>query len=128
MPVAQALAIIGENLDSQFDGAWGRRFIDLGQRGELDHIVGHSEPGLPLQTCPACGPIVVIQRHQADGALVHCRHCGGELKVSRSGDAIGVAPTGRRGNAAALEPQVDAELHEELVAIAAACLRQFGQG
>jgi len=124
MPISRALAILEENLGSQFHSEWGRRFIALGTRGELDHIVGHSEPGIPLQECPACGPIVVVSRHQRDGSLVYCRHCSGELKVSGSGAAMTLTPTGQRGQPVALEPGVEHELFAELVVLAEACLAQ----
>jgi hypothetical protein len=122
MPIARALCIIEENLGTQFDSDWGRRFIHLGQRGALDHIVGHSEAGIPLQTCPGCGPIVVVQRRQGDGAIVYCRHCGGELKVSLMGERLGLTPTGQRGSPDALQPVADQALLAELVDLAQACL------
>jgi hypothetical protein len=122
MPIAKALTIIEENLDTQFDAEWGRRFIALGARGELEHIVGHTEPGILLQECPACGPIVVVDRHQQDGALVYCRHCTGELRVSTKGPTLSLTPTGRYGDPAVLEPSVEQELLGELVSLAEACL------
>ncbi|TRZ56448.1 MAG: HD-GYP domain-containing protein [Rhodocyclaceae bacterium] len=124
MPIPKALTIIEENLGSQFDSEWGRRFIVLGSCGELEHIVGHSEPGIPLQECPACGPIVVINRHHEEGSLVYCRHCSGELKVSGSGPTLALTPTGQRGQPDVLEPSVDHELFAELVSLAEACLTQ----
>ena len=57
MPIARALDIIQDNLGSQFDRAFGQHFIALGRAGQLEAIVGHSEPGLPLQSCPGCGPM-----------------------------------------------------------------------
>lgn len=124
MPIAKALGILGENLGTQFDQGWGQRFIDLGGQGQLDCIVGHSEPGIPLQECPACGPIVVLHRHQADGSLTYCRHCHGEMRVSLANGKASVTPTGNLGDAAALAPRADTALLEELVAQAAACLRR----
>lgn len=122
MPIDRALGIVAENLGRQFDAVWGERFIALGNQGVLDHIVGHSEPGIPLQTCPACGPIVVLHRRQADGSLVYCRHCGGEVKVTRTGDSVSLTLTGRVGDPAALEPDINHELLDELVSAASAAL------
>lgn len=122
MPVAKALAIIGENLGSQFDRDWGLRFIALGEAGGLTGIVGHSEPGIPLQECPGCGPIVVLHRRQADGSLAYCPHCHGEMKVSLAAGNMGVTPTGRLGDALVLAPSVEAELLGELVTQASAAL------
>ncbi len=122
MPIARALEIIEEHLGSQFDGALGRRFVALGRAGRLDHVVGHSEPGIPLQLCPMCGPTIVVRRDHRQGDSIYCRHCGGEVTVDRSGGRLTVHPTGRRGAAADLEPQPDYALIDELVAQAAARL------
>jgi len=122
MPIARALEIISENLGTQFDRDWGQRFILLGKTGALDHIVGHSEQGIPLQTCPSCGPIVVVQKRQGDGSIVYCRHCGGELKVSLTGAFLDLIPTGRRGTPDDLKPEADHTLLAELVELARACL------
>ncbi len=122
MSIDQALGIVAECLGSQFDSHWGKLLITLGQQGVLDHIVGYSEPSIPLQDCPACGPIVVIHRHQVDSSLVYCRHCGGELKLLRSDGQIKLMPTGAFGDAAALQPTVEHEILDELVGLARTCL------
>lgn len=115
MPMAKALAIITENLGSQFDATLGRCFVDLGQAGQLDPIVGHSEPGIPLQECPSCGPIIVVRRHQRTGDHVFCRHCGAEATVERSGDQVTIVATGSRGRIEDLQPDADMELINALV-------------
>ncbi|QNM96161.1 HD domain-containing phosphohydrolase [Chitinimonas koreensis] len=116
MPIERALAIIGENLGSQFDRALGERFIALGGRGALEHIVGHTEPGIPLFECPMCGPTIVVRRGQAAGETVYCRACGNEAEVERSGGTVNVHGTGRMGDARALEPEIDELLIDELSA------------
>jgi len=50
MPVAKALAIIEDNLGTQFDAALGRLFLELGHTGALDHIVEHANGDL-LRGC-----------------------------------------------------------------------------
>lgn len=47
MPISNALGIIRNNLGMQFDSEWGRLFLEMGEAGKLDHIAGHSEPGIP---------------------------------------------------------------------------------
>lgn len=126
MAIDKALSILADNLGTQFDQEWGSLFISMGRRGALDTIVGHSEPGIPLQTCPGCGPIVVIRRDQAPGAIVYCRHCGGEMALAHEHGQLRVAPTGHMGSASALEPQVDDALLGDLVGLAAACLDKTG--
>ncbi|WP_084637440.1 HD-GYP domain-containing protein [Paludibacterium yongneupense] len=115
MPLAKGLDIIREALGQQFDREWGERFIALGEAGALDAIVGHSEPGIPLQTCPNCGPTIVVRRHLETGSLVYCRCCGAEATLDRRGGAIGIEPTGKLGSPSALQPDVDDDLVSELV-------------
>lgn len=115
MPAEEALDIIQANLGGQFHAVWGARFVQLGKSGHLDHIVGHSEPGIPLQHCPMCGPTIVVSRHHRSGDRVYCRHCGGENEVRREGARLSITPTGRRGTSRNLEPEIDNSLLEELV-------------
>lgn len=115
MPTEKALNIIKENLGRQFHEEWGQRFIRLGESGRLDHIVGHSEPGIPLQACPMCGPTIVITRRHLHGDHVYCRSCGGEASVDRRDGRLSIAPTGKRGSKRDLEPEIDNNLLDELV-------------
>ncbi|MDD2832914.1 MAG: HD domain-containing protein [Methylotenera sp.] len=115
MPKEQALAIIQENLGSQFHADWGYRFIQLGNAGVLDEIIGHSEPGIPLQECPICGPTIVITKNNLHGDHVYCRSCGSEALVNKQAWQLSITPTGRKGSAKNLEPLVDNQLLNELV-------------
>lgn len=115
MPVAQALAIIDENLDRQFDRDFGARFVALGRAGHLDHIVGHSDAGIPLQDCMMCGPTLVLRRGQAAGEHVYCRNCGGEYRIEAGDRGTVAVPTGRVGSARDLEPEADIDLIARLV-------------
>ena len=122
MPIARALHIIEEHLGSQFDRELGLLFIALGQAGQLAHIVGHSEPGLPLQTCLGCGPIIPLLRHQADGDTVLCPSCAGEYRLQVENGLRRLMPTGRRLPAQARQPRANPVLIEELVASAGVAL------
>lgn len=115
MPTEIALGIIQANLGGQFHVEWGARFIKLGEAGLLDHVIRHSEPGIPLQYCPMCGPTIVVSRHHDTGDHVYCRHCGGEAEVKREGAKLSIVPTGRRGNIKDLEPEIDNSLLDDLV-------------
>lgn len=115
MPVNKALSIIQENIGSQFHADLGQRFIKLGDAGHLNHIVGHSELGIPLQECPMCGPTIVVSRNHAEGDHVFCRSCGGEAAVHREGAKLSIRSTGRRGSKQDLEPLIDNNLLKELV-------------
>ena len=115
MPVEKALAIIEDACGQQFDADLGQRFIALGRAQMLDHIVGHSELGIPLQHCPMCGPIIVVRRGQQSGDYVFCRQCSGKAKIEREDGAIRIVSTGQRGGPADIEPDIDIGLLEDLV-------------
>ena len=115
MPAEIALGIIQANLGGQFHAEWGARFIKLGEKGLLDHVIGHSEPGIPLQHCPMCGPTMVVGRHHRSGDHVYCRHCGGEAEVKREDGRLSVIATGRRGSVKDLEVEIDNSLLDDLV-------------
>lgn len=110
MPMPKALSIIEENLGAQFDADLGRRFLALGEAGKLDAIAGYSEPGIPVQECPICGPIIVVRRANRSGDRVYCRHCGNEAVVEWHGGEVHIAPTGKKGTAEDLESDVDIDL------------------
>ncbi|MDO8438572.1 MAG: hypothetical protein Q7S69_10530 [Nitrosomonadaceae bacterium] len=114
MPIENALTIIQANLGKQFHLEWGARFIRLGEEGYLNRIAGHSEPGIPLQQCPICGPTIVISKHHQHGDHVYCRACGGEALVKREGSHLAIETTGRHGTASDLEPEVDNDLLDHL--------------
>ena len=121
MSRGQALAIIQSQSGSQFDIKLGRYFIDLGKRGLLDHVMGHSDDGIPLQECPMCGPTLVIRRGQQPGQNIYCRNCGGEFALEPVDDDAGLIarPTGQVGSAQDLQPDADHELVRQVVVEAA---------
>lgn len=122
MPVSRALDIIAECSGLQFDAALAGMFIGLGRDGALDHIVGHSDLGIPLQECPECGPTIVVRRDQQTGEFVFCRKCGYKTTVIREDGRIGIAETDDHGTAEELQPDVDMLLIGELVSAAAQTL------
>lgn len=115
MPVAKALAIIEENLGRQFDLELGTQFIQLGRSGALDHIVGHTDTGIPIQECPECGPTIVVRRNQKTGDFVFCRKCTYKTTVIRENGVISLAETDDHGTPDELLPDVDNELIETLL-------------
>lgn len=115
MPIEKALTLIEMELGGQFDAAIGAEFIRLGRLGEWDHIVGHTDQGIPLQICGNCGPTVVVSREQQNGHHVYCRSCSTEFLTQASGKALTITPTGRNGQAKDLEPLADRALIERLL-------------
>lgn len=118
MSRGQALAIIQSQSGSQFDAALGRHFIELGRRGLLDHVMGHSDDGIPLQECPMCGPTLVIRRGQQPGQHIYCRNCGGEFALEPADSEAGLVarPTGGVGSPQDLQPDADHQLIRKVVA------------
>jgi HD-GYP domain-containing protein (c-di-GMP phosphodiesterase class II) len=115
MPIEKALAIIGENLDTQFDREYGERFLKLGHQGDLHHIVGHSDEGIPLHECFMCGPTLVLRKGQQAGDSVYCRSCTGEYVVMAEEGKLLSQFTGRKASPKDLEPIADGELISRLV-------------
>lgn len=115
MPIAKAWSIIGNELDTQFDKILGRHFLELDQSTDIAHIVGHSESGIPLQSCPSCHAPVVRKRSQHEGDYVYCRACGGESHLNKIGDTFRLDMTGQIGDAGVLAPDSDLDLIGSMV-------------
>lgn len=122
MPIAQALDIVRREKGMQFDEKLADSFIALGEAGHLDHVLGHSDEGIPLQSCPMCGPTLVLRRGLMAGQKIYCRNCAGEFALdAREGELL-ARPTGRQGSMADLEPEADVELIQRTVFAAVASL------
>jgi HD-GYP domain-containing protein (c-di-GMP phosphodiesterase class II) len=115
MPVAKALNIIGEELGSQFDAQLAKHFLAVSASERLAHIVGHSEPGMPLHQCGNCGAPVVVRSAQRDGEYVYCRCCGGESRLRKHDSTLQLEMTGEMGDASVLAPDSDPDLIGEMV-------------
>lgn len=120
MPIEKALHIIASEKGSQFDGRFGDALAELGKAGELDHIAGHSDEGIPLQSCPNCGPTLVLHRDSKPGKLIYCRNCTGQFKLAYVDGSLTAQPSGSMGSPADLEPELDVELIRRTVQEAAA--------
>lgn len=125
MPAQKALDIIKDNLGTQFDSEWGLLFLELGAAGKIDHIAGHSEPGIPMHDCPMCSAPMVVRRSQREGDHAYCRGCGAETEIRLTDGNAVIEATGRRGTPAQLEPEVDVDLVRELVKESATLLAEF---
>jgi len=121
MPIDAALDVIRVGLDKQFDAEFGAAFLGLAGTGTLEHVAGHSDDGIPLQTCVMCGPTLVLTRASMPGDPLYCRCCGGEYRVVADvAGQLGVEPTGQRGDARALQPAADIALIARVLRSAAA--------
>jgi hypothetical protein len=117
----KALAIISEGRGTQFEIRFAGIFMTIGTAGKLDHVMGHSDDGIPLRCCPMCGPTLVVLREQTIGDRIYCRNCTSEFTLVEKDGSLIAIPTGQKGSAADLEPKADAALIVRMVqAIAAA--------
>ncbi|MDE2306709.1 MAG: HD-GYP domain-containing protein [Xanthomonadaceae bacterium] len=110
LPRDEAIAIIHEHRGSQFDAQFADGFVALGRTGRLDHVMGHSDDGIPLLACRICGPTLVVHREHAAGHRLYCRNCAGEYELAVQDNCLIANPTGKKGGAVDLEPGTDNEL------------------
>jgi len=122
MPIEKALDILRREKGAQFDEPLATRFVGLGEAGRLDHVLARSDEGIPLQSCPMCGPTLVLRRGLVAGQRIYCRNCSGEFELNTTEMGMLAKPTGRQGSASDLEPEADFELIRTTVAAAVANL------
>lgn len=122
LSLEQALKCIRNNLHTQFDGNFGHIFIELGTSGRLNTILGHTDQGIPIQTCLTCGPTIVVRRNQKSGEHAYCPNCAGEAVIEKSKTGVVIHHTRRKGSVKTLQPKVDLDLIGEFVATSAAAL------
>jgi hypothetical protein len=115
MPIAKALDIIESELGHQFDLALGATFVQMGRAGAFDAVVGHSDEGIPLQHCPACGPTLVRSRSARAGDHLGCPACAARFAWTHSEQGLQALPTGEQAVAEELEPGLDRLQIEALV-------------
>ena len=114
MSLGAALQRLEQGAASQFDPELTGHMRALGDAGDLSHIAGHGAPGIPLVTCPHCGPIVAIPRATRDGDIIYCRACHGELRLHRNKDTFIAEMTGMTDDPQKLLPAPNMEVVEEL--------------
>lgn len=115
MPRDKALDILSSEKGMQFDARFADIFITMGQAGQLDHVLGHSDDGIPLQSCPMCGPTLVLRKSSKAGERIYCRNCTGEFEIKEGDQCLVATPTGRQGRPTDLEPDLDDELIQRTV-------------
>ena len=80
-----AYRLMAQESGRQFDPILLSAFLELGKRGELDHILGHSSEERLMHTCPTCGPIIVVPAHWQNGDKAICPKCLGNYNVHLDG-------------------------------------------
>ncbi|MCV2421797.1 HD-GYP domain-containing protein [Paucibacter sp. DJ2R-2] len=115
MPIAKALDIIESELGQQFDRALGATFVRMGRAGALDAVVGHSDEGIPLQHCPACGPTLVRTRSARAGDHLACPACAARFTWAAAEQGLQAQPSGEQALPVEMEPGLDRAQIEALV-------------
>jgi len=110
MHLNKALDNLERGAWQQFDAILVKQFVALGFAGKLNHIMGHSDENIPLDTCPMCGPTLVIQRTHQEGQHIFCRNCSGGFTLVKKEEQLRADPFGFKGSAADLEPSLDTDL------------------
>lgn len=110
MPIEKALGIIEKEAGTQFDAELVTHFVKMGNEGALNHILGHTDEGIPLHSCDMCGPIIVRQKNQKAGNLIYCPNCTGEYAIEKADNGFVAKYTGKGGNASQMRPGPDTDL------------------
>lgn len=124
--IEKAIAIVEGESGRQFDVRFSTSLAELAKEGALEHVVGHSDDGIPLQFCPDCGPTLALTRDSEAGKLIYCRNCTGQFKLASDGGGRLVAePTGKMGCPNDLMPELDHGLIKYTIREAVAELPQL---
>ncbi|MGE4593789.1 HD-GYP domain-containing protein [Alcaligenes sp.] len=115
MSKEDALSAIEQNQGKQFDHALSNHFLAVADTGKLDHIIGHSDEGIPLRNCVVCGPTLVFKRHQQANDYVYCRSCAAEYRTEACNGDLVATPTGKRGQPWQLQPELDTTTIDALI-------------
>lgn len=115
MPLDKVLGILREESGRQFNQFWCNHLLELAEQGALDAILGHSDDGIPLHTCPHCGPTVLQHSEDKPGDRLACGVCHSEMELGVEHDQWTVKPTGRKVSAEKLQPKADKLLIKRLI-------------
>ncbi|OIO84613.1 MAG: hypothetical protein AUK01_08765 [Anaerolineae bacterium CG2_30_57_67] len=116
MPVEQALYRLEEGAGTQFDTRLVEKMCALARAGDLQHIIAHSAEGIPLVTCPHCGPVIAIPRNTKDGGIIYCRACHGKLLLRDVGNTYKAEMIGMTDDPRNLEPRANEDGAEDVLA------------
>ena len=95
MPIAAALEIISNAAGRQFDAELAGHFVALGREGAFDHIVGHTDEGIPLGVCISCGPVIQRYRATQPGEHADCPACTARYEWRQADSGMYAADVGK---------------------------------
>jgi HD-GYP domain-containing protein (c-di-GMP phosphodiesterase class II) len=115
MPIAAALTELKKCSGSQFDLELVSLFVAMGEAGDLEGIVLHSDEGQPLLECPVCGPVLAVTHQHKEGDGISCRVCGGSMRLHQHQHAFELEVLSPISDAQHLKPQADLGPIDDLV-------------
>ncbi|NJN80286.1 MAG: hypothetical protein HC797_07350, partial [Anaerolineales bacterium] len=77
--------------------------------------VGHSDEGIPLIDCPACGAVFSISRRTKDGGVAFCPTCTGKHTMHKKADRFVAEFSGVTGTPSDLQPKPDLDVINDFV-------------
>lgn len=95
--IEDALSILMKDSGSQFNPELLAVLNSLSLGSALTHIVGHSDEGIPLIDCPACGAVFTITRQTQNGDLAFCRTCAAKIVLHKKDDLFEAEFSGSTG-------------------------------
>jgi hypothetical protein len=111
----RALSIVLEESGTQFSAKYVGLLIDLGNEGELDHIIGHSDDGIPLGQCHVCGPTLVISKSKKPGDKVYCSSCAAEFQLTEGETCLVPSFTGKAASSNMAHMELDLGLIQQTI-------------
>ena len=113
--IEHAISILMKDSGSHFDPNLLAALQAFSLTSELIHIVGHSDEGIPLIDCPACGAIFSISRRTKDGDVAFCRTCTGKHTMHKKIDGFEAEFSGVTGTPSDLQPKPDLDVITDFV-------------
>jgi hypothetical protein len=113
--IDETVSILMKDSGSHFDSNLLAALEAFRLTPELIHIVGHSDEGIPLIDCPACGAIFSISRRTQDGDIAFCRTCTGKHIMHKSTDGFQAEFTDTTGTPIDLQPKPDVDVITDFV-------------
>ncbi len=115
MPVKESIAILTSEKDRQFDGKLVSHFLEISVENKLSHIVGHSDEGIPMVSCPECGPVITVSKNTKDGDTTYCKICSTRFRLHKEDQTFTAESLNEYGTADKVKPEAEVEQIESLI-------------
>ena len=113
--IEDAISILMKDSGSHFSPSLLAALQALSLTAELIHIVGHSEEGIPIIDCPACGAIFSISRRTRNGDIAFCRTCTGKHVMHQTADFFEAEFTNTTGTPDDLQPKPNMDVITDFI-------------